>query len=236
MTTFVLIHGAWHGAWCWHKVLPELKKRKHNAIAIDLAGHGMDRTPASKVTLQTYAERVGEVLDVTQEPVTLVGHSMGGFVISAAAELRPAKVNKLVYLAAALVESGITLSEFGQAADLQADGEMAISEDQQSILINPGIVREAFYADCSDADVCLAEMLLTPQPIAPFHTALATTPENWGRIPRHYIECLQDRALPLHLQRKCQDRLPCEKVSALNTSHSPFFSVPVELAELLIEG
>lgn len=78
MSTFVLIHGAAHGGWCWYKVVPLLEKQGHTVLAPDLPSHGRDKTPLAAVTLQLYVDSVCKLLDEQQEPVILVGHSMGG--------------------------------------------------------------------------------------------------------------------------------------------------------------
>lgn len=249
MATFILIHGGWHGAWCWHKVAPLLKKKGHTVIAPDLPGHGIDRTPPGDVTLQHYVGRVCEILDASPEPVVLVGHSLGGFVITQVAELRPKKVKHLVYLSAVLIGNGALLSDFVQTVIMSdfvqrgdsrmhatgdSPGGIVMADDQCSMTLRLDIIRDTFYADCSDADVTLAEMLLTPQPLLPFQAAQHTTPENWGRIPRHFIECLQDHSIPLEVQRHCQQQLPCKTVVSMNTSHSPFFSAPGELVAHLV--
>ena len=99
MSTFVLVHGAWHGAWCWYKVAARLRQKGHTVLVPDLPGHGRDQTPINAVSMQSYAQRVADVIRTANEPVILVGHSMGGFVISAAAEQQPQTVAKLVYVA-----------------------------------------------------------------------------------------------------------------------------------------
>jgi pimeloyl-ACP methyl ester carboxylesterase len=78
MSTYVLIHGAWHGAWCWGKVVPLLQEKGHRVYTIDLPSHGADQTPVAQVSLKAYTDRVCEVLDGLDEPAILVGHSMGG--------------------------------------------------------------------------------------------------------------------------------------------------------------
>jgi len=78
MKTYVLIHGAWHGAWCWDKVILRLRQADHRAIAVDLPGHGIDKTPFSEITLRSYTDWLCQVLDRPPEPVILVGHSLGG--------------------------------------------------------------------------------------------------------------------------------------------------------------
>ncbi len=92
MSTYVLVHGAWHGSWCWEKVVPLLEQAGHQVEALDLPGHGQDKTPIREITLAAYTNRVCETLDAQAEPVILVGHSLGGMVITQAAEERPAKI------------------------------------------------------------------------------------------------------------------------------------------------
>ncbi|HNH94754.1 MAG TPA: alpha/beta fold hydrolase, partial [Microthrixaceae bacterium] len=105
---FVLIHGAWQGAWCWSRLQVSLRGLGALSIAVDLPGHGEDRTPIAGLTLSDYADRVIEVLDDIDEPVTLVGHSLGGATISTVAERRPERIAGLVYLCALLQPSGAT--------------------------------------------------------------------------------------------------------------------------------
>src|SRR4051794_1073601 len=100
MTRFVLVHGAFGGAWCWEPVAVELRQRGHSVVAVDLRGSGGDRTPGEEVTLDAYAERVCEALAAGPEPAVLVGHSMGGVVITQAASRCPRQVSRLVYVAA----------------------------------------------------------------------------------------------------------------------------------------
>ena len=94
--------------------------------------------------------------------------------------------------------------------------------------------REAFYGDCSDEDAAFAQSRLVAQSGAVFGTPVATTPERWGRVPRYYIECARDRAITLHLQREMQKLSPCRQTFSFNTDHSPFFSTPEALADILL--
>ncbi len=100
MSTFVLVHGAWHGAWCWEKVVPLLQEAGHGVVVPDLPGHGEDGMPISELSMRGYADRVIRTVDEQPEPVVLVGHSMGGIVVSLVAEARPDRLKKLVYLRA----------------------------------------------------------------------------------------------------------------------------------------
>ncbi len=230
MSNFVLIHGAWHGGWCWDKVVPLLERAGHKAVALDLPGHGRDRTPIPQITLQAYADRVCSVLDAQPEPVVLVGHSMGGIVITQAAEQRPQKIKTLVYLTAFLLRNGESLLQVAQGdTEALVLPNLVMAEDQSHASVGEDVLEEVFYGNCSDEDVAWAKSLLVPQAAAPFSTPVHTTAESFGRIPRVYIECLRDRAISPSVQRQMYTALPCRKVITMDTDHSPFFSAPEEL-------
>ena len=113
---YVMVHGAWHGAWCWYKVVPLLQSAGHIVIAPDLASLGRDRTPLCQVSLSTWVDHICGVVEATaSEPVVLVGHSRGGIIISEVAERRPEKIALLVYLAAFLVRDGESLLPVAQS-------------------------------------------------------------------------------------------------------------------------
>ncbi len=240
MSTFVLVHGGWNGGWCWENVVPLLEEAGHEAEAPDLPGSGDDPTPIPEVSLQGYADWISGVLDAQSEPVVLVGHSSGGVVISQAAEQRPDKVKLLVYLAAFLLRDGETL--FSVAENETGSlvlPNLVMSEDGASATIREDVIKEALFHDCSDEDAERAKSRFAPQALAPFVTPLALTEENFGRVPRVYIETLQDRAVSPSFQKEMYERLPCQKVVSMDTSHSPFFSAPEDLAghlEFLARG
>lgn len=236
MARFVLVHGAWHGAWCWYKIIPQLRRAGHTVVAPELPGHGIDRTPTKRVSMKSYTDRVCEVLDEAGEPAILVGHSMGGIVITQTAELRPARINKLVYLTAFLMPSGRSLFDEAQThGDSLVPPNMIFDEDDPSYVgFKREAARDTFYADCSEEDVTLALSLLTPQPQSPLMAPMQTSDANFGRVPRVYIEALQDRAITHDVQKRLHSDLPCEQVITMNTSHSPFFSAPADLAGHLI--
>src|SRR6478672_7805118 len=112
MKTFLLIHGSWHSAWNWHKVVPLLEKEGHKAVAIDLPGMGRDKTPIQQVTMSDTIQKLCQLIDSIPGKVILAGHSKNGIMISQAAELRPHKIEKLVYLAAYLIPNGKTQREY----------------------------------------------------------------------------------------------------------------------------
>jgi pimeloyl-ACP methyl ester carboxylesterase len=233
MATCLLIHGAWHGGWCWRKVLPLVERKGHLAVAPDLPGHGEDKTPTAIVTLQGYADRICEVAARQAEPVILVGHSMGGIAITQAAENCPERIRALVYMCAFLPRNGDSLTTWASqdAGTMVNPGTLNIGADGIST-VKPEFAREAFYLQCSDEDFAFAQRRLVAQSPAPLGTPVATTAARWGSVPRYYIECARDRAITLKLQRAMQEASPCRRTFSLDTDHSPFFSKPEELTEL----
>lgn len=235
MSNYVLIHGAWHGGWCWKKIIPLLEKEGHQVVAPDLPGHGEDKRPIAEITLQAYTDRVCQILDEQSEPVILVGHSMGGVVITQTAEYRPEKIKKLVYLTGFLLQNGEFLLQHAEPdTEALVLPNLIMAEDQSSATVKEEALKEIFYADCSDEDVEFAKSQLVPQAAAPFATPVSTTEENFGRVPRVFISCSRDKAISPSIQQNLYTALPCEKVISLNTSHSPFFSAPEELASHLL--
>ncbi|NOX30216.1 MAG: alpha/beta fold hydrolase [Actinobacteria bacterium] len=235
MSTFLLIHGGWHGGWCWDKVKHALEAEGHTVLAPDLPGHGDDKTPIGDVTLDLYARATVDFAASSSEPVIAVGHSMTGISNSQAAEYAPEKFSALVYLAAFLLADGQCLFDMAQLdPDNLVLPNLVFSEDQISTTFKPDALKEALYADCSDADIERAKGLLGPQAMVVFQTPLATTEERGRSVPRFYIECLQDRAIAPHIQKKMYTDNGCEKVFTMDCSHSPFFSRPDEVAKHLL--
>ena len=231
MSTFVLIHGAWHGGWCWDKLIPLLEQAGHCVIAPDLPGLGKDQTPLAEVTLQTWVDYVGQILEAQPEPVILVGHSRGGIIISQVAESHPHKIKTLVYLAAFLLRDGESLLQVAQSDSASlVSPNLIVSDDQLYATVRREAQREGFYGECSDEDVAQAQSLLRPEPMAPLATPIHLKAESYERIPRVYIECLRDKAIPVELQRQMYTATPCQQVITMDTDHSPFLSRPEALA------
>ena len=197
---------------------------------MDLPSHGGDDTPVSEVTLAAYAEHVAAVLDEHPEPVVLVGHSMGGLVISEAAERRPEKIRLLVYLTGFLLPKGRSLLETAQTDEESIVFPNAdVDQEKGVVSIREDAAKAVFYDDCSEEDAENARKRLMPQPLAPFATPVSVSEENFGRVRRAYIECLRDRAIGPATQKRMHAESPCEKVVPMETSHSPFLSAPEEL-------
>jgi pimeloyl-ACP methyl ester carboxylesterase len=111
MATYVFVHGAWHGGWCWHRIAAHLQRAMHRVVTPDLISLGRDRTPAGNVTLAQWTEQITRLVTAEPEPVILVGHSRGGIVLSEVAERICERVRTLVYVTAFLLESGHSLQQ-----------------------------------------------------------------------------------------------------------------------------
>jgi pimeloyl-ACP methyl ester carboxylesterase len=235
MATFVLIHGAWHGAWCWEKVERELAAAGHKVVSADLPSHGDDDTPAHEVTLETYANAVADVVRAQKEPVVLVGHSMGGIVISAAAEMAADRIERLIYVTAFLPRDGESLLALEERNPrVSVPPSLVIEEGAPTATLKPEKVHELFYNDMPRHEAEAAAAKLVPQPLAPLATPLKLTPERFGRVPKSYIECTIDNAISIELQRDMISKSNVDKVETLEASHSPFLSMPLDTARALL--
>jgi pimeloyl-ACP methyl ester carboxylesterase len=233
--TYVLVHGAFAGAWNWEGIVDRIEAAGDRAVTLDLPAHGDDPTAAEDATLQDYTDEVVAKLDAEGAPVMLVGHSMGGLVISQAAEARPDKVKKLVYVAAFLVPDDTSLLEAG-SGDMESTLQMYVtlsSDGLTGTLAEDGILG-AFCNDCDAAQVDEIAMRLRPEPLAGFTTKIHTTMENWGRVPRVYIETTDDHAIGPARQKELYEALPCETVITIDSGHCPFLTKPDELAQALL--
>lgn len=235
MSTIILIHGSWHGAWCWTKLIPLLEASSHQVIALDLPGHGESREPRVRQTFTNYVNTVTSAIDNSNAKVVLVGHSAGGAVISQAAEARPARITCLVYV------SGFMLADGQSILDVASNDKgnevlpaTKFIEDGKAIILMPDKAHVPLYLDCSDEDAAWATERLVPEATEPVGAVVSLTEKNYGRVPRYYIECLQDRAISIETQRAMISRQPVQRVISMNSGHSPFLSGPEQLAKHLL--
>lgn len=229
MSSIILVHGAFHGAWCWHRVVPELRRLGHRVQAVDLPGHGTDSADRSQVTLDDYVERLAAAVEAEAGKVVLVGHSMGGFVIGEAAERVADKIERLIYLTAFVASPGRSLAELaGETQPTTFSNNLSFADG--CMQIDPSAVPEAFFADCDDASVALAELCLVPQPGAVLMAQASVTDARMGSLPASYLACSEDQAIALVDQQQMAERAGAEPI-VLRSGHSPFFSMPERLAE-----
>ena len=265
MTAFIFLHGSFHAAWNWHRVIPHLARVGHKSIALDLPGHGQNRMKPSRATLACNVDCVGAAIDAlpADEEIVLVAHSRNGIVISQAAEARAGRIAGLVYLAAYLIPDGRSMMDYAlldpdslvvrniarplppallrrmvrmfKSPLARAIGATLLPRKMQTHRLKREAYREALYHDCGEEIVELANALLEEEPNWAGFEPLSLSAENYGRVPKIYIECLRDRAVTLELQRRMQRDTPCDKIVSLDSSHSPFFSQAGKLAATLGE-
>jgi pimeloyl-ACP methyl ester carboxylesterase len=236
VTHFVLVHGAFHAAWCWEPLVGELQDAGHTAIAFDLPGAGDDATPVADVTLDAYAERVCGALGTDGPPAIVVAHSMGGIAITQAAARCPDRIAALIYVAAFLPADGqslVDLTQLPEGAGDMVQANMVVDGDPPIATMPRDVAREAFYGTCPDDRAAWGVERMRPQPLAPFVTPLTLGDGTQQGPPRYYVVAAQDRAIPPALQRRMAREGAAAEVVELDTDHSPFLSAPAELAGLL---
>jgi len=233
--TYVLVHSAWLGAWQWNNVSKLLKEKGHTVITPDLPGHGSDKTSPAKITMEHYVKTITDILDNQKHPVILVGHSFNGITVSRVAELRPDKVKCLVYLAGFLLPNGGSFFKAVQIVkNSKAVDNFYLSEDKTYGLVKEHEIQNAFAHDIPKEAFDAAKPHIVPEPSAPLMYELEITKENFGRIPKFYIECTQDRAVPIAVQ-KAMHTGNVKKSYSINSSHTPNFSKPEEVANILLK-
>jgi pimeloyl-ACP methyl ester carboxylesterase len=238
MARIVLVHGAFGRAACWNRVAPGLRAAGHTVEAIDLPGQGDDPTPVQEITLDRYAERVCEAL-AAAPPAVLVGHSMGGMVITQAAARCPGQVIRLVYGAAFLPSDGQSLIEITQLPEAAGDSVQAnlvVDGDPPVATFPSEAVREALCHCCDDEQFAWSASLRGRQPVVPFTQPVALggpEADAFTALPRAYVTCLQDRAIKPAIQRRMFETAECDPVIEIDTDHAVWASRPDELAAAL---
>jgi pimeloyl-ACP methyl ester carboxylesterase len=225
---------------------------------LDLAAFAIEPSPNADVSQEDRTRAVVALIDeVTREdgdkPVVLVGHSLGGLTVTAVAEAIPERVCAVVYLAALLLPPGMA------PRAMMEHPTMAGSLVPSLLLADPGLVRAmridprsdrpdyqrqmkfAFYDDVSDADLQVAlSHLHCDEPLSVMLNRTLVTPARFGRVPRHFIRCLNDKAIPIAAQDFMIGAIDEHAYGPTHThtlamSHSPFYSQPSALADILVE-
>lgn len=229
MTTFALVHGGYHGAWCWEQLTPPLQQAGHGVVTMELP------LEDSSATFDTYSDIVCAALDDCDDDVVLVGHSYAGNTIPLVAARRP--LRHLVYLCAMIPDVGRSLAE--QLADkpemlngAYERGLSALDDQMCQRWTDRGIARDLFYYDCDEQTAQAALDRLRPQSVNPamFPFSLIEHP----KLPTTYVVCSDDRMLrPEWSVKAVRERLDAELIE-LSGGHSPMLSQPQVLADLLL--
>jgi pimeloyl-ACP methyl ester carboxylesterase len=238
--TFILIHGAWQGAWAWDAIVPRLRALGHEAIAVDLPGNGHNPLPPEQVNLERYAAHVVGIIDATQGPVVMVGHSMGGTTAAQICELRPERIALAIFLAAFMLPDGLSVLQFYELylEPWMRGAHKRVSYDETGLLsrIDPVSAIDVFYHKADRALAEAAARRLTPQPEGGRRSQVKLTQARYGSVPRVYVEACDDRSVHLPLQRRMQELSPCLAIYSLDSDHAPQLSQPDELVGVFMQA
>ncbi|TGK07479.1 alpha/beta fold hydrolase [Leptospira semungkisensis] len=237
MKTYLLVHGAWHGAWAWEETKQILESHGHKVFTIDLPGHGQDNTPIPKITFRAYVDSVRSKLAGISSKVILVGHSLAGAIISQVAEEEPDKIESLVYVAAFILNQNESVLDIMKS---DAEGSLLpaliFSEDQTSATVSEETLKSIVYNGGTKNQIEAAAPKLKAQATEPFFAMTNTTDSNFGRIPKSYIECNLDKILSLNMQRTLEQKFHCKTLATLSTGHVPLITAPDQLADALLKA
>jgi len=228
MTTFGLVHGAWHGAWCWERLIPELEALGHRAIAMDLP------CDDSSATFDDYADVVcGAVDGVSGDDLVVVGHSLAGQTIPLVAARRP--LRRLVYLCSIPASPGQSLRQQLSDPDMlnpdYVKGLGAPDSQARTTWVDEDVLYHVVFGDCNRETANWASTRLRPQ--ATTHYELPCSLSERPAIDSTYVVCVEDRFVnPSWSKRIAHDWLDADVVE-FTASHSPFLSRPAELAAVL---
>lgn len=232
--TFVLVHGAWQAPYVWDNIKASLEKKGDHALVVELPGHGNDQTAPQNLSIDVYRDKVIETINKVDGKVILVGHSLGGMIISAVAEKVPAKIQKLVYIGAYLPASGQSLLDLANTdADALLGPSLRPSADQLTLDVVHDDITKIFIQDGTDAVKNLVLKNYRAEPAIPFTNKIILTRENYGSVDKIYIRTLQDHVISTSLQSRMISAAGIKNTFQLNTSHSPFLSKPDSVSILL---
>ncbi|MBX9884411.1 MAG: alpha/beta fold hydrolase [Novosphingobium sp.] len=240
MAGFVLIHGSWHGGWCFDPVAELLRARGHTVAAPTLPAMGGTAADMAAITLADWGLFAAQhcralKAELGGAPVVLAGHSRGGLVVSTAAERDPAAIDALVYICAMMLPSGASRAEFKAMEEPNPAFDAIISKvhDGVATVVDPARAGPVFAQLSPPERVAGVLPRLVAEPHAPRAEVLHLTAERWGSLPRTYVECTENRTIPISSQRRMQAMSPGARVVTLDADHSPYLSRPAALADAL---
>ena len=230
MTTVVLVAGAWHGAWCWQRVLPALWRAGHTAVPVALTGVGERAHQLSpRVDLGTHVEDVVAAVRAQEcRDAVLVGHSYGGIVVTGAADRLGAEVGRLVYLDAVVPTPGRSWADC-IPPEARAQRQALIAEHGHI----PPAPASAYGLTGDDA--AWVERRQTPHPAGVFTDPLDFDAERWAARPRTHVDCTAPALATIEPSRRLVREQPGWELVELATGHDPMVSAPDELVAVLLE-
>jgi pimeloyl-ACP methyl ester carboxylesterase len=239
----VLVHGAWQGSWAFDAWVPLLQARGWRTHAVELPGNGWPpgQNDVARADLDSYTDHVAALLDRIGAPVVLVGHSGGGITVSQVAEAVPHRVACLVYLAGMMLPSGMSYGELLALCEAEHPGErfdgiaphLVWNADRSATRVREAGALAHFLHDCDPAAARHAAGMLREQQESGRAMRNHLSAARFGRVPRIYVECADDRSVMLPLQRKMQSLSPGARRIEMTCGHVPQLAQPALLTERL---
>jgi pimeloyl-ACP methyl ester carboxylesterase len=218
MTHIVLVHGSWHGSWCWSAVTEKLRPLGHTVTAVDL----------HRGTLAEDTRAVQEAIDANGTTAIVCGHSYGGAVITG---LRPELVEHAVYLAAMMPDADQSILAMNNEDGRALSDWIELRDDGASCVVAADSARRVFLGDCDAAVQDEAISRLVPQLTKTFQDPPGRA--LWRDVQSTYVICTEDQAIPPERQRRMSRNATYSR--SWPTSHSPFLSAPERVTDLLAE-
>ncbi|MBN2124107.1 MAG: alpha/beta fold hydrolase [Deltaproteobacteria bacterium] len=232
---FVLVHGAWHGGWCWEGVRRELEKAGHTAEAPTMPGHDPE-DDRSGIRFDDYVDKIAGLLNRKAAPVVLVGHSSAGFLLQAAAPKASEKISHLVFLNAFVLPKG--KSQFDLVPPEASEGMLAAakaSPDNTVPVIEDFVRNMLMVGDPPQKQDALINRLV-PQPLALFTTPVDTSEFDRLHIPKSVVFCREDASLPPGAFLEMAKGLGEHRVIEIEGSHEALFTQPAVVARGLLQA
>jgi pimeloyl-ACP methyl ester carboxylesterase len=230
--TYVIVPGAWQAPYAWVTVQAKLEQSGAKVILIELPAHGNDTTAAQNTSLNLYRDKVIAAVNSVNGKVILVGHSLGGEVISAVAEQIPQKIDRLIYLAAFLPANGQSVLDLASTDTTSLLGA-SISQSGYALELPHDKVKSIFIQDGTATEQDLVLNHYRSEPGLPFQNKVTLTAANYGSIRKFYIHTVLDQAVTYKLQKRMVVGAGIKQEYNLMTSHSPFLSKPDSVVILL---
>lgn len=232
-TPLILIHGAWHAAWCFEKIVPMLRSSGKTVFAPDLPGHGSLMKPAKEINLTSYVDRIVELVKEQDRQVVLAGHSMGGIIMTQVAELIPEQIAKLIYISAYIPQDGESLISMARGHMLKdLNQHMVFDKSKSEIRLDKeDETAEFFYHLCNDDVTQNAVVRWQPQPFQPFADTVSLSGKAES-IPKYAIIPRHDRAIHPTDQTNMSQAVT-DDIFYIDADHSPFYSATEALAGYL---
>jgi len=230
MTDFVLVHGAWHGAWCWKRVVAPLWAAGHRAFAVTLTGSGeRAHLVAPTISLQTHITDVANVIESEElHDAVLVGHSYGGMVITGVADRFAARLKHLVYLDAVVPHPGESWSS-GHDVKTRSQRRKAIADTGTIPAPDPAVF------GLSGADHAWVSRHQTPHPGGVYDEALTFSAKRLAALPKTFVDCTTPALATIAGSRMRVRSEPGWQVIEMATGHDAMVSSPCALVDVLMQ-